>query len=240
MPCVPDPLVVVSWLWRGVGRKSALHTAEKVNILRAMVARNLKVPHEFVCVTDMPEGVDRDIRIIPLWRDLRDEGYCMVRLGAFRPEMREIIGPRFVWLDLDIVVTGDLTPLFDTPEDFKISGVELRAQPYNGSIVLMDAGARRQVYDAYDRERFLRVKAEKTYGGTDQAWIAVCLGEKEAVWTEHDGIYNYRDHIHPDPPAGTGGALPENARIISFNGQFDPSMPGLQKKSPWIMDHWRR
>lgn len=204
-----------------------------------MVARNLNIPHEFVCITDDPRGIDDDIRIIPLWTDLRQEGYCMVRLKAFTDEMREIIGPRFAWIDLDVVITDDITPLFDTDVDFKISGVELRAQPYNGSIVLMNAGARAQVFHEYDRERFLRVKAEKTYGGSDQAWMAVCLGENEQVWNEDDGIYNYRDHIDPASPRGTGGPLPDNARVIVFNGRFDPSLPELQAKSPWILEHWR-
>jgi len=215
------------------------HKPEHVNILKNSVRRNLRIPHDFFCITDTPDGLDDDIRIIPLWNDLAEQGYCMRRLRAFSEEMKEVIGPRFAWLDLDVVIVDDITPIFDTDADFKISGVELREQPYNGSIVLMDAGARAQVYHDFDRDFYERVKAEKNYGGSDQAWYAVCLGEREQTWQKVDGIYNYREHIAPAPPLGTGGGLPKNARIVVFNGRFSPEWKDIQEKSPWIKEHWR-
>lgn len=225
---------VVAWKW------GSMYGPDHVHRLRNMVARHLRLDHEFVLITDNAAGIDPSIRVIPLWNDLKDEGYCMRRLKAFMPEMREIIGPRFVWLDLDIVIVGDVTPLFDCAADFKISGVELRPQPYNGSIVLMNAGARPQVFRDYDRSRHERARTEKRYGGSDQRWIAEILGENEETWTEADGIYNWRDHIAPEPPDGTGGALPENARIIVMNSRiFDPSRADCQAKAPWILDHWK-
>ena len=205
-----------------------------------MVRRHLNIPHDFVCITDDPEGLEPDVRVVPLWDDYRYDGYCFVRLKAFTEEMRDIIGPRFVWLDLDVVIVDDITPLLSTDADFKIWGVELRAQPYNGTMVLMNAGARPQVFDEFDIERYRRVLAEKKYGGSDQAWIAICLGEEEDVWTEEDGVYNYRDTISESAPNNTGGSLPENAKIISFNSVlFDPSMPDIQARCPWVVEHWR-
>lgn len=237
---MPETLKIVSWFWQGRGKaRLGGHQPHHVTILRNMVARHLRMPHEFVCITDSPQLIDPSIRTIPLWTDLQDDGYCMRRLRAFAPEMKDMIGPRFAWLDLDVVIVDDITPLFDTDADFKISGVELREQPYNGSIVLMNAGARAQVYTDFDKARFLRVKAEKNYGGSDQAWIAVCLGEREQVWEKRDGIYNYREHIDPPGIIGSNGALPKNARIVVFNGQFSMADPATQKKSPWILEHWR-
>lgn len=231
-------LRIVSWFWRkhGDARK---HKPEHVTILRNMVRRNLRLPHEFVCVTNCPEEIDPSIRTIPLWDDYLHDGYCLVRLRAFSEEMREIIGARFAWLDLDVVIVDDITPIFNCPSEFKISGVELREQPYNGSIVLMDAGARAQVWHEFDPVRFARIKAEKNYGGTDQAWIAVCLGEYEDVWIQRDGIYNYREHIDPPRPLGTDGALPRNARIVVMNGRFSPDDRLCQEKSSWITQFWR-
>ncbi len=34
------------------------------------------------------------------------------------------------------------------------------------------------------------------------------------------------------------GELPENAKMIFFNGKFDPSDPAIQKENPWITEHW--
>lgn len=231
-------LKIVSWFWRknGSARK---HKPEHVTILRNMVARHLHLEHEFVCITNCPEEIDPSIKTIPLWDDLLHDGYCLVRLKAFSEEMEDIIGPRFAWFDLDVVIVDDITPMFVTYAPFKISGVELREQPYNGSIVLMNAGARSQVWHEFDAERLKRVKAEKNYGGTDQAWIAVCLGEREDVWIQRDGVYNYREHIDPPRPLGNDGRLPLNARVVVMNGKFSPADPACQEKSPWILEHWR-
>lgn len=231
-------LRIVSWFWKKNGQ-CGKHKPEHVTILRNMVRRHLHIPHEFVCITNCPDLIDPSIRTIPLWNDLLHEGYCLVRLRAFTSDMREIIGPRFAWLDLDVVIVDDITPILDCSSDFKISGVELREQPYNGSIVLMDAGAREKVWTEFDPVRLACVKAEKNYGGTDQAWIAVCLGEYEDVWIKRDGIYNYREHIDPARPIGNDGALPKNARIIVMNGRFSPDDPACRLKSPWIEQHWR-
>jgi hypothetical protein len=35
------------------------------------------------------------------------------------------------------------------------------------------------------------------------------------------------------------GVPPDNARIIFFNGSYDPSQEELQKECPWILEHWR-
>lgn len=232
------PLTIVSWYWERPGCTSK-HSPDHVTVLRNMVRRYLRLAHTFVCITNRPDKIDPSIRTIPLWPDLFESGYCTVRLKAFAPEMRDIIGPRFAWLDLDVVITGDITPLFDCASDFKISGVELREQPYNGSIVLMDAGARPQVFTDFDPQRLAAARAEKNYGGTDQAWIAECLGEWEDIWTKRDGIYNYREHIDPPRPVGSDGILPKNARIVVMNGRFSPACPRCRAKSPWIEEHWR-
>jgi len=237
-------LPVVVWKWGKAFRPAHVHA------MRNMLARHLKLPHRVVCITDDPAGLDPDIQTIPLWRELRGDGYCTVRLKAFHPSMRELIGPRFAWIDLDCVLVDDVTALFARPEDFVICGVELRPQPYNGSLVLMDAGCRPQVYDSFDRGRLERERAAKRYGGSDQAWIAISLGPDEATWSEADGIFTYRDHVAGDgvprpwhqkpliPP--TGGPLPPGARLVLLNGRrFDPLDRSLRERSPWIAEHYR-
>lgn len=227
-----------------------------------MVTRHLSLPHRFVIISD-----DKNTRrrfkgegdqTIPLWNDLRAEGKCLVRLKVFRPEFGEIIGPRFCWLDLDMVAVDDITPIFSRTEDFIMSGVELRPQPYNGSMLMMNSGCRSRVFDEYDRGQWqANVRGRgKRYGGSDQAWIAVKLGEREATWTREDGVFSYRDDICPRSEWAyeswkarnlvnalkhepTGGPLPAGARIIQCNGPHGPHKPEVQRRSPWIVDHWR-
>src|SRR5688572_1549925 len=128
-------LTILGWLWKSRGDYS--YTPTHANIWARMIHRNLTLPHRFVCVTDTPEA-DFDPLITPvrLWDDWRDvkanwgekKVNCYVRLKAFSEEARELIGQRFVSVDLDLVVLGNddsnkpavpfLDPLFDRSEDF--------------------------------------------------------------------------------------------------------------------------
>lgn len=226
---------VVCWKWNnGVhAKKNLLFTHEHVNRLRNMVERNLQIPHEFVCITDDPTGIDPRVRVIPLWDDLRDMGGCYVRLKAFSAQMHHVIGQRFVWMDLDTVIVRDITPIIDRPDDFVIWGDTHPRTPYNGSMVLMTAGVRPQVWGDFDRKKSPRKGEDLGYVGTDQAWIGACLGRDEKKWNTSDGVYSFRCHVRKM------GRLPRNARIVFFHGCADPSQPQIQKQHPWVEEHWR-
>ena len=78
-----------------------------------MVARHYRRAHRFVCITDDAKGIDGDIRTVPIWNDfahLRGPNgvNCYRRLRAFSAEAADLIGPRFVSLDLDCVITADV------------------------------------------------------------------------------------------------------------------------------------
>lgn len=234
---------VVAWLWRDENyrwNKHFRYGPEHVNRLRSMVRRHLSMDHEFVCICDDPIGLDPDIRIVPLWDDLRELGGCYTRLRAFAPDMAEIIGERFVWIDVDCVVTGDLTPLLDRPEDFVIWR-NAKGGAYCGSMVMMTAGARAQVWDEFDPVASPALSRAQGYIGTDQAWIQACLGPEEAVWTPADGVLS-RYHVgirSKGEKPGFWAGLPDEARIVFFHGPVDPSQPQLQERHPWITHHWR-
>jgi hypothetical protein len=98
----------------------------------------------------------------------------------------EIFGKRFVCMDLDCVITGNLDPLFDVPDDFKIFHGTGGGRPYNGSMILMTAGARSQVYEQFNQEA--AVEAGNKFLGSDQAWISQVLGPDEATWGPADGV----------------------------------------------------
>ena len=124
---------VVSWLWKDESYRYNdyfRYGPDHVNRLYRMVGRNLSLDHEFCCVTDDPQGLDSGIRVIPIWSDLSEMGGCYRRLRAFAPDMRDIIGPRFVWMDVDCVVTGSLDPLFNRTEDFVIWSNGISNNPY--------------------------------------------------------------------------------------------------------------
>jgi hypothetical protein len=232
-------LTVCCWKWQPPPGYRSQFDARSVNVLRAMVARHYRRPHSFVCITDNPRGIDGDIRIVPIWNDFANlrgpNGVnCYRRLRAFSAEAADIIGPRFVSLDLDCVITADVTPLWDRPEEFVIWGDTARGTPYNGSMFLLTAGARRRVWDTFDPLRSPAVAKALGYIGSDQAWIGACLGTQERKWGKSDGVYSFRNEIH-----GRRRDLPGNARVVMFHGRFDPWMPHIQAQHRWIREHWR-
>ena len=239
---------VVCWLWSDPQYRFNYlfrYGAEHVNKLYRGVCRNLDMPFEFCCVTDDPTGIDEAVRIIPIWDDLAAMGGCYRRLKCFSPEMKDIIGDRFVSIDLDSVVVGDLTPLFARDDPFIAwRNVDLHT-PYCGSMFMMDAGARAEVWHDFDPGVSPLLGQEKGHIGTDQAWFAARLGPDEKVWTRKDGVLSLRKNIAPHGALkgraerqGKTIGLPEGARIVFFHGASDPSQPEVQRNHSWIADHW--
>lgn len=92
------------------------YPAEDVNILHAMVARNLRGPYQFICFTDNPEGIHPGVKCLPL-PELGCEippdvpgKWPKVALWA-----RDLFGLQGValFIDLDSVIVGDITCYFE-------------------------------------------------------------------------------------------------------------------------------
>src|SRR5690606_4765132 len=97
------------------------YNASHVNTLYSMLRRHYRRPFEFICVTDDPIGIDENIKCLPLWDKCIYLGGCYNRLYVFSDHMKNFIGPRFACVDMDCVIVGDVTPIFDRTEDFIIN-----------------------------------------------------------------------------------------------------------------------
>lgn len=233
---------VVTWKWRKPGYRSKF-TSHHVNVMASMVRRHYRPDLRVICITDDPAGLDPSIEAVPLWDECSDipnptwtgGPSCYRRLRAFAPEFEDIAGRRFVSIDLDAVIVGDLTPLWDRPEDFVIFDPEMRGFRYNGSMWLMTAGARRQVWDRFDPERSPKLSHAAGLKGSDQAWIHYVLGGDEAVWKMDDGVISY----HPHLVKKYKGRLPAHARVIAFHGKPDPWEIGHDIRSRWVLQNYR-
>jgi hypothetical protein len=151
----------------------------------------------------------------------------------FSPDIDAVFGERFVSVDLDCVIVGDLTPVWHRPEDFVIWGNTNPRTLYNGSMMLMTAGARRQVWDRFDPATSPQQAKAAGQHGSDQGWISYCLGPHESTWTQADGVYSYRNDLKK-----ASAALPPNARIVLWHGAVDPwSHRGQQHD--WVRTHYR-
>ncbi len=234
-------LSIVTWYWKPLASYRSKFTTEHVNTLRAMVERYYAKPHEFLCVTDAPAGLDPRIRVVPAWNDFAaipspNGGHnpsCYRRLRAFAPDIGDTFGPRFVSLDLDTVIVNDVTTLWDRPEDFVIWGETNPKSFYNGSMWLLKAATRTKVWQDFDPKT--SPMQAKTAGkfGSDQGWISHCLGKGEATWTVDDGVYSYNVHLRNKMTT-----LPANARIVMFHGGTDPWSAAAQQLD-WVREHYR-
>jgi hypothetical protein len=179
------------------------------------------MPHRIACVTNTPKGIDESIRIIkppgdfedakPHWGPLKPN--CFRRLAMFRRDAAGIFGERFVCMDLDCVIGGQLDPLFKRPEDLVLYKGTAPDRPYNGSMMLIKAGCRPQVFEDFDD--CAASTCGQIFVGSDQAWLAMKLGRKEKVWSERDGVFWYG-------PLYQAVAKKTTPRILFFPGKIKP------------------
>lgn len=236
------PLTFICWKWTPpVGYRSSFD-ASTVNVLHSMLTRHYHKPFELVCVTDEPRGISSAVRVIKLWDTYakvpsphgRGNPSCYRRLKMFSKEAAELFGPRFVSIDLDVAIVADITSLFDKDVEFRMYGDTARGTPYNGSLIQHRAGTRTQLWDKFDPLTSPQLGLKMRYIGSDQAWIGVCLGPNEPKFTAADGVYSFRNQLAP-----RGGVLPFGAKLVIFHGHVDPWQPIMQRKHPWIVEHYR-
>lgn len=111
-----DPVTILTMRW------GTLYSSEDVNRLAAQVRLHLRRPHRFVCFTDDPTGLDPQVVALPLPDLGLPEGSTDTRwrkLALFRADLAGLSGTA-LFLDLDLVVLGDLEPFFTHPGRFVI------------------------------------------------------------------------------------------------------------------------
>lgn len=233
---------VVTWVW---GTK---YTPRHVNILRAMVARNLRMDYRFICITDFTSGLHKDIEVVPLpTLGARDpDPMCLKRLWMFSEEAAGVLGQRFVNIDVDSVIVDDITPLLARNEDFIVwkapfyhsvhHAANAPTYVYNPSLMMMNAGARHFVWERFSNAPERELDNAAAVGWkyrSDQDIITNMLAPHEASWGCGDGIYAYWTHLDLGAKP-----LPGNARIVSFYGKADPSQRPVQNKCRFVVQHW--
>lgn len=206
---------VITWLW---GSKYASHYVER---LARGIERNLGA-HTFTVCEPRPE--DRHLTEIP---------GCFARLRTFDPDWQTSMGfgagDRILCLDLDLIVTGNLSPIVSRPEPFVIlQGANSKNTcRYNGSAWLLTAGYRPDVWTGFSIEA--ASKAPHWKYPEDQSWFEAKMPDAGAYGPK-DGVYGFHK-----PGWHEGDALPVNARIVAFPGSRDP---GQFTHLPWVKDHW--
>jgi len=221
-----DHIVIVTWLWRSQ-RCRTRYTADHVNRWARMVSRHCTVPHRLMCLTDDPDGIEIDTlpipddladAAVPNWRASRGYPQCFRRLALWRRDIADYLGSdRIVSMDLDVVIFDSLDPLLQRPEDVVLYRGTSNNRPYNGSMLMLDAGARPHVFEDFTPER--AAQASRRFLGSDQAWLAHMLGWDEACWTPLEGAR----HLGPSITQKLRRRQPlPDMRVLFFTGSMKP------------------
>lgn len=229
------PLSVLCWRWGGK------FEAAYVNRLKLGLRKHLHLPHELVCVTDDPSGIDSDVRVLPI-TEYANTPRCRRRMKQYDAAFARTIGTRILSIDLDVVITDDLTPIVDRPEPIVCWKVGY-AKVFSGSFVLYNFDAVHGAYEAFAANPTGYPQMAQPRGvGSDQAMLNHWLKGQPPIpfWTEQDGIRTYFGEGYeglaylgvgpsqPDLPAGT--------RLVVLGSADKSAMD--EGRYPWVREHW--
>lgn len=232
-------ITVVCWKW---GHK---YRSDHVTRLQSMLRRHLSLPHRFVCITDRPHDVPDGVIPAPMPKLIQPDFKCIRRLWLYSSKA-SALGDRLFQIDLDVILTDSIDPIVDRPEPFVIWKSDSNWKDkwaYNATVMLITPGAKDDIWRRWSTNpaRIFQEAEADGWGpkvNSDQAIACYLMKDQEVpVWTQSDGIYAYR--VFAGKHGERGQQLPAGARIVSFHGPRDPSLPELQAKSPWIAQHWR-
>lgn len=232
-------LTVVIWKW---GKK---YTRDHVARLQSMLSRHLSQPYQIVCLTDQPNDLPDGVLARKLPKALPFDGKCLRRMWLYSKSAGKL-GDRLLQLDLDVVITDSIDPIVNRPEPFVIWKSDSNWKDkwaYNATVMLITPGAKDDIYQRWiaDPKGVFAAAEADGWGpkvNSDQAIACYLMKDQDVpVWTDADGIRAYR--VFAGKHGDRGQVLPEGTRIVSFHGPRDPGITDLQKKSPWIAEHWQ-
>lgn len=220
-------ITICTFLWKGNTTKhSPDYGVKHVHRLRDQLAKHCSFDYRFVCVTDIPEGLD--VETYPLWQDKAHMGGCYRRLKMFHESSKDI-GERLLQIDLDCQIVGDLKPLVRREEPAVFWKSFTSRTIINGSMWLCTPGAHNSLWSKLpDNAR--EITQGRRLSGSDQAWIAYNIGTHNIpCWTNRDGILalkrDCRKKIKRPPP---------HARVVFAPGWPKPWDSQGQRLWPWL------
>lgn len=233
-----------------------LYPAEYVNKLYAMVRRQSTGALRFVCLTDDPTGVRGEVECLPcpsldLPEPYPNTGWRKIALWA--PSLPGMQGD-WLFLDLDIVVTGSLDAFFDFERDSDFVVMKNWTQPGSGigntSVFRLRLGSHPEIHDRLVPE-FRAILARHP---NEQTYISHTL-DKVVFWPDSWCVL-FKTHCIPPMPQRwwRRPVLPSEARVVAFPGAPNPPdaarghwpvrrwYKGLYKHlrpTAWVLQHWR-
>lgn len=235
-----------------------LYGPEYVNRLYAMVRRNLKGDLRFVCLTDDAVGIQPEVECHPcpevsIPSPYNRKGWRKLSTYASSENLFGLAG-NWLFLDLDVVVTGQLDEFFTYQPDKTFVVMQNWTQPGKGigntSVYRFRVGAERYLLDNLienQKEIFNTYSNSQTY---------ISRTVKELTFWPDDWCVLFKVQCVPPWPKRfwQEPILPPKARVVAFPGVPNPheAMQGIWpikashqklykfiRPATWIAEHWK-
>jgi len=219
------------------------YDSQYVNVLHSMVQRYLTVPHEFVCYTEDPRGLNSNI-VVKALPSIQLKGWWYKTM-LFNPQL-ECKGT-ILFLDLDLIIFRNIDYLFThEPGKFVVCKDFNRCfqphwQKFNSSVVRWCTGQHAQLYNNFIKDP---VGISRKFHG-DQDWLFDQVKKDFVYWPE-EWIQSYKWEMRGNPKlvrtaigknfVGPGEPKIKKATSIAvFHGDPNPR----ECVDPWCQQHWK-
>lgn len=236
-----------------------LYGPEYVNLLSRAIRHHLPEPHDFLCLTEDAEGIDPEVMIGALPELPMDQSYWKkggwAKLAVFKKDFVPT-GTRTLFVDLDTIITGSLSAMFETGpavtmvQEWKRLADYVnpfRPQKQLSSVFAFDGNRETQIYEAFVENP----QAARDEFRIEQYFLA---HHAHAMNTWPPGwIYSFKRHLLPPRlhtrPGSAVPRPPETTKMLIFHGDprpIDVVQDKLWGKKwrygkgpvPYLKDYW--
>lgn len=206
-------------------------TSKYVNRLYRSIERNVTVPHNFVCFTEDPEGVECETQ--PFLQDLPTWWYI---IGLFNPDHG--FKDKVLYMDLDTVITDNIDHIVSWDTDFAITEDFYRPKGLQTTFIMWRPQWGYFVYD-----EFLKLvppnPGSHFMKGTNGFIEAVTKRSKVDIFQDEfpEEFISYKVHVR-DVKQHKSNSLPGNlntAKVVCYHGN---PMPHTLENLDWMKKHW--
>lgn len=209
--------------------KGSPYNKDYVLRLAHSVRRNLPMSHRVICLTDDIRETVYDENNCIQWEPLlHNWPRWWSKVEMWRPDLERY--GRFLYIDLDMVVTGDLTDIASYDGDAAVTydfGYDVPSQ----TLMNYAPGACREIWDTFNKN------PDKWMQGGDEM-KAPFWGDQILTTKAFSGTFDNMQKLFPGQIRSfkmeCSEALPQNTRIVSFHGSPKPHGVSLD----WVSKNW--
>jgi len=224
--------------------------ADYVNRLYGMVKRNLSCEFRFVCFTENSEGIRNEVETqglpeLDLPVGSPERGWR--KLSVFKKDFGGLSGTT-LFLDLDVVIVGNLDAFFTHPGEFLIAHDKKNPKKIEGnsSVFRFEIGQHPEILHYFEKNSALvknQVRHEQAYLSREMHK----LGKLEYWPDEWVPSFKYRCCPSWIKSWFKAPSIPKHAKVVLFHGLPNPPEAIIGKSgkwyrhiqpSPWIKEHW--